>query len=69
VYAYITGIEVEYMPDTDGKAYYIKADEGLDISVVRAQRIYNIHQWPNPIVVKLENVEAALEPVMFTTLA
>jgi alpha-L-fucosidase len=63
-----TGNVVEYMPDTDGKAYYIQADEGLNISVVRAQRIYNNHKWPNPIVVKLENVEAAVEPVKFATL-
>ena len=63
-----TGNTVEYMPDTDGKAYLKQTDEGLEISVVRAQRIYNNHQWPNPIVVKLENVEAALEPVKFATL-
>ncbi len=34
-------------------------DDGLHISVVRAQRIYNNHRWPNPIGAKLANVEPA----------
>ena len=49
-------------------SYLKQTDEGLEISVVRAQRIYNNHQWPNPIVVKLENIEPALEPAKFETL-
>ena len=32
-------------------------DEGLEISVVRAQRLYNNTRWPNPITVKLEGVQ------------
>jgi len=62
-----TGNVVEYKPEVDGKAYFEQGEEGLGISVVRAQRIYNNHSWPNPIVVKLEQVEAALEPVRFLT--
>jgi len=41
---------------------------GLEISVVRAQRIYNANDWDNPIVVKLENVEAAMTPVVPVTI-
>ncbi len=63
-----TGNVVEYQPATDGNAYFEQTSVGLTISVVRAQRIYNNHRWPNPIVVKLENVEPALEPVKFATL-
>lgn len=53
---------VEYQPDKDPESLYNQRENGLEISVVRAQRVYNNHKWPNPIVVKLENVEAALEP-------
>lgn len=63
-----TGNIVEYMPDVDGTAYVKQTGDSLLISVVRAQRIYNNHQWPNPIVVKLENVEPALNPARFVTL-
>ncbi|GAB3882483.1 hypothetical protein GCM10028825_05290 [Spirosoma agri] len=62
-----TGSVVEYQPANDGKARFEQTPEGLKISVVRAQRIYNNHKWPNPIVVKLKNVEAAVEPAHFKT--
>lgn len=62
-----TGKVVEYQPDTDGKAYLKQTEEGLEISIVRAQRIYNNHRWPNPIVVKLEQVEPAIQPASFQT--
>ena len=47
---------VEYSPSSKPQSQLEQVDEGLKISVVRAQRIYNDHKWPNPIVVKLENV-------------
>ncbi len=62
-----SGNLVEYMPDVNGQATFDQTTEGLAISMVRAQRIYNNHQWPNPIVVKLEHVEAALDPAKFVT--
>jgi alpha-L-fucosidase len=43
--------------------------EGLKISCVRVQRIYNNHKWPNPVVVKLENVEPALDPPQIMTVS
>ena len=58
---------VEYMPDVDASARFEQKKEGLEISVVRAHRIYNNHKWPNPIVVKLENVEPALDPPFVQT--
>ncbi|HEC45077.1 MAG TPA: alpha-L-fucosidase [Bacteroides sp.] len=51
---------VEYR-STDPKSNFTQMDDGLHISVVRAQRIYNNHKWPNPITVKLENVEPVIE--------
>ncbi len=50
---------VEYEPDNDATSRFEQRDDGLHISVVRAQRLYNNHQWPNPTVVKLENITPA----------
>lgn len=55
------GLVVEYNVDADAQAKFEQIDNGLYISVVRAQRIYNDHKWPNPITVKLENVEPVLD--------
>lgn len=49
---------VEYSPDTDAEARFEQTPEGLSISVVRAQRLYNDHKWPNPVVVELTHVRA-----------
>ncbi len=57
---------VEYM-DLDPVSRFNQEPDGLKISVVRAQRIYNNHKWPNPIVLKLENVEKALDPPVIRT--
>ncbi|RMG00855.1 MAG: alpha-L-fucosidase [Planctomycetota bacterium] len=48
---------LEYHRDADPKSRFRQTDEGLEISVMRAQRIYNDRKWPNTVVVKLENVE------------
>ncbi|WP_425395877.1 alpha-L-fucosidase [Aeoliella sp.] len=53
-----TGRVVEYSPGTDAEARFEQTPEGLKISVVRAQRLYNDHKWPNPVVVELTNVRA-----------
>ncbi len=53
---------VEYQPGTDAKPYLEQKEDGIHVSVVRAQRIYNNHKWPNPIVLKITNIEPALEP-------
>mgnify|MGYP003563578212 CR=1 FL=1 len=63
-----SGELVEYNPSADATAVFTQQNAGLQISVVRAQRIYNNHKWPNPIVVKLENVEPALDPPFVNTL-
>jgi len=52
---------VEYQPKTDATFMVEQTKDGLRISVVRAQRLYNNHRWPNPIVVKLEGVAFTIE--------
>ncbi len=47
---------IEYKTD-DVSCRYKQTDKGLEVSVVKAQRIYDDHRWPNPVVVKLENVD------------
>ena len=59
---------VEYNPGADASCKYEQQKDGLQISIVRAQRIYNDHKWPNPIVVKIENVEPALDPPFVKTI-
>ena len=51
------GTLVEYQPDTDATPRFEQQDDGLHLSVVRGQRLYNNHEWPNPVVVRLTNVE------------
>lgn len=58
---------VEYQPQTDAKTYYEQTGEGLRISCVRAQRIYNNHKWHNPIVLKISHANAALQPPVVVT--
>ncbi len=58
---------LEYSPEANVRSSFVQKDNGLQISVVRAQRIYNNKKWPNPIVVKLENVLPAFDfPVIET---
>lgn len=64
-----SGEVVEYQPGVDGQTYFEQQDDGLHVSCVRAQRIYNNHKWHNPIVLKLENVRPALEPPAVQTLS
>jgi len=48
---------LEYKKDVNPKSNFKQTGKGLEISVMRAQRIYNNYAWPNTIVVKLENVD------------
>ena len=57
-----SGELVEYQPSVDAETYFNQTEEGLKISCVRAQRIYNNHKWHNPIVLKITNASPALKP-------
>lgn len=48
---------VEYKIDFDSKIYVSNSSIGLLISAVNGQRIYTNNQWPNPVVLKIENVK------------
>lgn len=48
---------VEYWPENDPKTTFFQHKDRLEISVSKAQRLYNDKIWPNAIVVKLTNVE------------
>lgn len=48
---------VEYKKDFDAHTYVKSTPIGLLISAVNGQRFYTNNQWPNPVVLKIENVE------------
>lgn len=58
----------EYKPGKDVSCKFTQTDTGLVVSVVKAQRIYDDHRWPNPVVIKIENVTAAIQPVEVSTM-
>jgi alpha-L-fucosidase len=58
---------VEYQPSADAKTYFEQTGNGLKISCVRAQRIYNNHRWHNPLVIKITGVSPALDPPVVKT--
>jgi alpha-L-fucosidase len=47
---------VEYRPGYDAKIYFSSTPLGLVISAVNGHRLYTDNKWPNPVVLKLENV-------------
>lgn len=63
-----TGKIIEYQPQKDGMTYFHQTANGFEFDVARAQRMYTNYEWPNPIVVKLENVVQAFVPAKFKTL-
>jgi alpha-L-fucosidase len=48
---------VEYWPENDPKSTFVQHKDVLEISISRAHRLYNDKVWPNPVVVKLTNVD------------
>lgn len=52
---------VEYKEGFDAKVYSSSTPIGLVISAVNGHRLYTNNQWPNPIVLKIENVDFKLE--------
>jgi alpha-L-fucosidase len=49
------------------KTTWKQESDGLHIHAMHAQRLYTDRKWPNPIVLKVTNVEAALKPSRVTT--
>lgn len=48
-----SGHVLEYRPDVNPKASWQQDDQGLHISAMRAQRLYNNNRWPNPVVIRI----------------
>ncbi|MBO3269382.1 alpha-L-fucosidase [Hymenobacter defluvii] len=51
---------MEYKPNLDVGTRYKQTTNGLEVSVVKAQRIYDDHRWPNAVVIKLDHVAPAM---------
>ena len=60
-------IVLEYRPDVTPKTEWEQIPDGLRVKAYRAQRLYNDRHWPNPVVIKLTNVEAGLQPPLVET--
>ena len=48
---------LEYNPDKDTKIYTSSTPLGLVVSAVNGHRLYTNNQWPNPVVLKIENAK------------
>jgi alpha-L-fucosidase len=52
---------LEYRPDVIPKTTWQQRADGLHIRAMHAQRLYNNREWPNPIVLKITDVEPAMK--------
>lgn len=57
----------EYQNQLDVHSRFEQKEDGLHVSVVKAQRVYDNYKWPNPITIKLENIAPALDPPQVET--
>ena len=61
---------MEYKTNVDIACRFKQSPSGWEISVVKTQRIYDDHRWPNALVVKLEHITPAInEAVTVETMA
>jgi alpha-L-fucosidase len=58
---------LEYRPGVVPKTTWTQDGDGLHIRAMHAQRLYNNREWPNPVVLKITNAEAAFEPPVVKT--
>ena len=54
-----SGRVLEYQPQVNPKATWTQDKDGLHITAMRAQRIYNDSKWPNPVVLKITHAKSA----------
>lgn len=62
-----TGGVLEYFPDVVPRPRWQQDEDGLQLTVTMAQRLYNNRRWPNPVVVRLTDVEPGLLPPKVAT--
>ncbi len=58
---------VEYKSEVKPKTAWTQDSGGLHITAYRAQRLYTDRTWPNPIVLRITNAEAAMHPPEVST--
>ena len=58
---------LEYRPEIEPRTTFEQTPDGLRVTAWRAQRLYNDRRWPNPVVLKLTNVEPGLTPPVVVT--
>jgi len=59
---------LEYRPDVTPRTAWRQDENGLHITAIRAQRLYNDRTWPNPVVLKITHAKPGLiPPVVVTT--
>lgn len=62
-----SSVVLEYQPETDVSVRWRQDDQGLHVSAVRAQRIYNDRKWPNAVVLKVTDARPAVIPPVVAT--
>ncbi|WP_319480486.1 alpha-L-fucosidase [uncultured Draconibacterium sp.] len=62
-----SGKRVEYMSETNATTLFEQEENGLHISCVHAQRLYNNHKWNYPLVLKITNAQPAFTPPVVVT--
>jgi alpha-L-fucosidase len=60
---------LEYRPDVDPAPTWRQDKDGLHVSVMMGQRLYNDRKWPNPVVLKMTGATPALSPPAVVTRA
>lgn len=58
---------IEYRPEVNPRTTWKQTEQGLEISAMRAQRLYDNRRWPNPIVLKITNTAPAFTPPQVLT--
>jgi alpha-L-fucosidase len=53
---------VEYKPEIKPKTTWAQDGDLLNVTAYRAQRLYTDRSWPDPVVLKMTHVEAAMTP-------
>ena len=61
-----SGKVLEYRPDVTPRTKWSQEKEGLHITAIRAQRLYNNRTWPNPVVLKITHAEVGMSPPKVT---
>jgi alpha-L-fucosidase len=64
-----SGQILEYQPKVNPAATWHMEGDGLHIRAMRAQRLQDNRQWPNPVVLRITNVQPAFAPPKVDTLS